>query len=56
MSYKCYKCGKILDDKAPSCDRYDINRIKVASNKNKNETVNKRNYLIYIIYLRVLYL
>lgn len=56
MSYKCYKCGKILDDKASFCDRYDTNRIKVASNKNKNETVNKRSYLIYIIYSRVLYL
>ena len=56
MSYKCYKCGKILDDKAPSYDRYDTNRIKVASNKNKNETVNKRSYLIYIIYSWVLYL
>ena len=56
MSYKCYKCGKILDDKAPSCDRDDTNRIKVASNKNKNETLNKRSYLIYIIYSRVLYL
>lgn len=29
MSYKCYKCGKILDDKAPSCDRYDTNRIRL---------------------------
>ena len=56
MSYKCYKYGKILDDKASFCDRYDTNRIKVASNKNKNETVNKRSYLIYIIYSRVLYL
>lgn len=51
MSYKCYKCGKILDDKASSCDRCGTNRIKVASNKNKNETVNKRSYLIYIILL-----
>lgn len=51
MSYKCYKCGKILDDKASSCDRCGTNRIKVESNKNKNETVNKRSYLIYIILL-----
>ena len=56
MSYKCYKCGKILDDKAPSYDRYDTNRIKVASNKNKNETVNKSSYLISILYSRILYL
>ena len=47
MSYKCYKCGKTLDDKAPSCDRYDTNRIKVASNKNKNETKQKKLFNIY---------
>lgn len=51
MSYKCYKCGKILDDKASYCDRCGTNRIKVESNKIENKIVNRPNYLMYIILL-----
>lgn len=50
MSYKCYKCGKTLDDKATSCDICGTNKIKV--NNNKSENISEyRSYLIYIILL-----
>ena len=49
MSYKCYKCGKILDDKASYCGRCGTNRIKVESNKIESKIVNRPNYLMYII-------
>lgn len=51
MSYRCYKCGKILDDKATYCDRCGTNRIKVESNKIESKIVNRPNYLMYIILL-----
>ena len=55
MSYKCYRCHKVLDDKVTKCDKCGAKKINFSKKEEKEKITKNIEYPVSIMYLLLIF-